>query len=208
MHFSESQLALLKSIQDEWNRAEEDIKTAELVVHSIVIPSIKELRYAGQRLIDALMVITGNPANPDHDRIKALLDDARFDFHRARHDAIDAATAKMAVDLEIMVEKLGHESILPAFPAFPSFYQNLTNVRDQIPKSRRERDDRETIYSVIEAVDFPKLVFAFNQMRACEPIALAKSKQFFWQVGIHNRYCGSDSWYDWNCIVFAIIALK
>lgn len=138
MHFSESQLALLKSIQDEWNRAEEDIKTAELVVHSIVIPSIKELRYAGRRVIDALMVITCNPANPDHDRIKSLLDDARFDCHRARHDAIDAATAKMAVDLEIMVEKLGHESILPAFPAFPSFYQNLTNVRNRIPKSRRE----------------------------------------------------------------------
>src|ERR1700730_11122379 len=53
MHFSESHLTLLKSIQDEWNKAEGDIKTAEMVVHSIVIPSIKELRYAGRRVIDA-----------------------------------------------------------------------------------------------------------------------------------------------------------
>jgi hypothetical protein len=62
MHFSEVHLALLKSIQDEWNIAEADVKTAEMVVHSIVIPA----------------------------------------------------------DLEIMVEKLGHDSILPAFPAFPT----------------------------------------------------------------------------------------
>jgi hypothetical protein len=149
MHFDESQLAILKSIQDEWNKAEEDIKTAEMVVQNIVIPAIKELRYGGRRVIDVLMAITGNPENPDHDRITALLDDARFDCHRARHDAIDAATAKIAADLEIMVEKLGCESILPAFPSFPSLYRNLTDIRDQICKSRRNRDNREAIYSVI-----------------------------------------------------------
>jgi len=177
MHFSEAHLILLKSIQDEWNRAEEDVKTAEMVVHSIVIPSIKELRYGGRRVIDALMVITSDPENPDHDRIKALLDDARFDCHRARHDAIDAATAKIAADLEIMVEKLGHESILPAFPDFPSLYQNLTSVRDRIRMSRGNRDNREVIYSVIEAADFQELVNAFNRMRSCEPIMVALAKK-------------------------------
>ena len=128
-------------------------------------------------MIDALMVITGNPENPDHDRIKALLDDARFDCYRARHDAIDAATAKIAADLEIMVEKLGYEAILPAFPAFPSLYQNLTNVRDRIRESRGKRDNREAIYSVIEAADFPELVRTFNEMRACEPIMVALAKK-------------------------------
>lgn len=211
MHFSEGHLALLKSIQDEWNRAEEDIKTAEMVVHSIVIPSIKELRYGGRRVIDALMVIAGNPENPDHDRIKALLDDARFDCHRARHDAIDAATAKIAADLEIMVEKLGYESILPAFSAFPSLYQNLTIVRDQIRKSRGKRDDREAIYSVIEAADFSELVSAFNNMRTCEPIMVALAKKnrrniFFGKwgfiVGVVGLIVGMIG------IVFAVIALK
>ena len=43
MHFNGSHLALLKSIQDEWNKAEEDIKTAEMVVHNIVIPSLWNL---------------------------------------------------------------------------------------------------------------------------------------------------------------------
>ena len=108
---------------------------------------------------------------------RSFLDDARFDCHRARHDAIDAATAKIAADLEIMVEKLGYESILPAFPAFSTLYQNLTNVRDRIRESRGKRDKREDIYSVIEAVDFTKLVVDFNQMRACEPIMVALAKK-------------------------------
>jgi len=94
-----------KATQDEWNRAEADIKTAEMGVHSIVIPSVKELRYGGRRVIDALMEIARNPNNADNTRIKALLDDAHFDCHRARHDAIDAA--KIAADLEIMTAKLG-----------------------------------------------------------------------------------------------------
>jgi len=176
MHFSESHLTLLKSIQDEWNKAEGDIKTAEMVVHSIVIPSIKELRYAGRRVIDALMVIAGDQENPDHDRIKSLLDDACFDCHRARHDAIDAATAKIAADLEIMVEKLGYESILPAFPAFPSLYQNLTDIREKICKSRSDRDNRDAIYSTIETIDFRGLVASFNQMRGCEAIMVSEKE--------------------------------
>jgi len=87
-------MRLLRAIQDEWNRAETDIKTAETVVNNIVIPSVKELRYAGRRIIDAIMEMTANPSAYDPARVRALLDDAHFDCHRARHDAIDAATAK------------------------------------------------------------------------------------------------------------------
>ena len=125
MHFSEDHLVILAAIQKEWNRAEEDIKTAELVVNKIVLPSIKELRYAGRRVIDALMIITANPHGADEGQIRSLLDDAKFDCHRARHDAIDAATSKIAIDLEIMVSKLGYHAILPAYPDFPQLYQNL-----------------------------------------------------------------------------------
>jgi hypothetical protein len=58
MSLSDDHLALLRAIQDEWNRAETDIKTAELVVNNIVIPSVKELRYAGRRIVDALAEMT------------------------------------------------------------------------------------------------------------------------------------------------------
>jgi hypothetical protein len=190
MHFSEDHLSILATIQTEWNRAEADIKTAEMVVRKIVLPSVKELRYAGRRIIDVLMVITANPDDPNHAQIGALLEDARFDCHRARHDAIDAATAKIAADLEIMAEKLGYHAILPAYPEFPKLYQSLLTVRDKIKESREKRDNREAIYSVIEAVDFPALVPSFNTMRASEPIMVQLAKKsrrdrFFGEYGLY-----------------------
>lgn len=177
MHFSEDHLAILAEIQSEWNRAEEDIKTAETIVNKIVLPSVKELRYAGRRIIDALMEITGNPDSPNQEKIRGFLEDARFDCHRARHDAIDAATAKIAVDLEIMVEKLGYDVILRAYPEFPVLYRDLTKIRAKIRASRGKRDNRESIYSVIEAADFPALVELFNMMRIHEPVMISLAKK-------------------------------
>ncbi len=177
MSLSDEHLALLRAIQDEWNRAEQDIKTAETVVNNIVIPSVKELRYAGRRVIDALMEMTANPTACDHARIRALLDDAHFDCHRARHDAIDAATAKIAADLSIMTEKLTYGPILQAYANFPVLYQKLNSVRDKIIQSRGRRDNREAIYSVIESVDFPELVRFYNDMRTAEPMMKAIAKR-------------------------------
>lgn len=90
------------SICNEWDRAEEDIKVAEQINNKVVIPSVSELRYAGRRIIEALREIEKN--GPE-EKIIGLLQDAEFDCHRARHDAIDAATSKIAVDLEIATKK-------------------------------------------------------------------------------------------------------
>ena len=190
MHFTEEHLKILGEIQAEWNKAESDIKTAEMVVHKIVLPAVKELRYAGRRIIDALMIISANSEDPDHSKIRALLEDARFDCHRARHDAIDAATAKIAADIEIMVESLGYHSILPAYPDFPRLYHELQNIRTRIKDSRLNRDNRESIYSIIEASQFPILVQLFNDMRANEPMMLELAKkgrkdQFYGKWGLY-----------------------
>ncbi len=185
MHLTPEHLDLLKSIQDEWNHAEEDIKTAEMVVQKIVIPAVKELRYAGRRIVDVLMLLTSQPDAPDLTRIQKLLDDANFNCHKARHDAIDAATAKIAADLSIMAEKLGYDAILPAYPQFPALYVDLNRVRDKITTSRRARDNRDAIYASIEIVDFPALVDSFTRMSTCEPMILALAKK-----GRRNHFFG------------------
>jgi hypothetical protein len=177
MPLSQEHLSLLRAIRDEWNRAESDIKTAETVVNNIVMPSIKELRYAGRRIIDALMLITDQEIGESPEKITALLDDANFDCHRARHDAIDAATAKIAADLEIMTVKLKYGPILQAYPDFHKLYTELVAVRNKIIISRKDRQDREAIYSTIESVDFPALVQSFNAMRTCEPMMIALAKK-------------------------------
>jgi hypothetical protein len=115
MQLSDEQAALLNSIAEEWNQAEEDVKVAEQICNEIVVPAIKEMRYAGRRIVDAIAKMH---AGERAEEIEALLREARFDCHRARHDAIDAGTSKIAIDLEIMVKKLGPEVILPVCPGF------------------------------------------------------------------------------------------
>src|SRR5229473_6540765 len=91
---------LLSTIREEWDKSEEYIKQAEQVNNAVVFPSIKELRYAGRRIVEGLYLIV---SHGDRSKIEDLLRDAKFGCHRARHDAIDAATAKIAVDLDIAV---------------------------------------------------------------------------------------------------------
>jgi hypothetical protein len=166
--------ALLNSVLIEWNRAEEDIKIAEQVGNKVVNPSIKELRYAGRRIVEALVKFQKSaPAG----EISALLNDALFDCYRARHDAIDAGTSKIAIDLEIMISRLGYEVILSVHPAFPKLFQDLQKIRDKIIDSRRDRENREKIYSVLEASDFPVLVKSFAELRGNEHMMVAMAKR-------------------------------
>jgi hypothetical protein len=55
----------LGSILTEWNQAERDIKIAEQVSMRVVEPSIKELRYAGRRVTEALRLILSDGADAD-----------------------------------------------------------------------------------------------------------------------------------------------
>lgn len=178
MPLTPEQKKMLDAIRLEWNRAEEDIKLAEQVCNEIVFPSINELRYAGRRVVEILYgILNGSPA----DEIDGLLADARFDCHRARHDAIDTATAKIAIHVETMTEKLKYEAILPAFADFPTLVKALGEIRKKVSVSRRARENREAIYSAIEAADFPALVEKYRSLCANEPIMRVLAKRNRWR---------------------------
>jgi hypothetical protein len=165
---------LLNSVLTEWNRAEADIKVAEQVANKVVNPSIKELRYAGRRIVEALVKFQTDGSTSD---VEALLHDALFDCHRARHDAVDAGTAKIAIDLEIMISKLGYEILLAVHPTFPKLFQDLQRVRVKITESRLDRNNREKIYSVLEVCDFPALVGSYTELRGNEQMMVAMAKR-------------------------------
>lgn len=191
MSLTPEQRRVLESIRDEWGRAERDIKLAEQVCNEIVFPSINELRYGGRRVVDAVHgLLTGAPAQ----EVDALFADARFDCHRARHDAVDTATAKIAITIEIMVEKLKYEAILPVFPDFALLVNNLAAVREKISISRKDRENREAIYTAIEATDFPDLVKLYQSLGASEPIMRKLAKRNRWR----------DFWGFWGFVIGGI----
>jgi hypothetical protein len=170
------------SILRQWNQAEEDIKLAEQINHKVAWPSIKELRYAGRRLIEALAEIHRGGSS---EKIVGLLQDAEFDCLRARHDAIDVATAKIALDFEAAASRLGHEAILAAFEGFPRLSRNLVAVREKIANSRKNREDREKIYEAIEGSDFKNIVDQYRQFNSSE-----RMMRIFARKDRHRRFFG------------------
>lgn len=170
----EGKAEILSAIRREWNKAEADVKLAEQVCHNIVIPAIKELRYAGRRLVDLLDEMS---SGGDKSKMDDYLSDALFNCYRARHDAIDAATAKIAIDIDIMTRKLKYSAILPIFPKFPELRKLLRETRAKIVSSRNKREDREAIYSAIEADTFPGLVKMVEELQESEPMMREMAKQ-------------------------------
>ena len=158
---------LLLRICQEWDKSEEYIKEAEQVNNAVVFPSIKELRYAGRRIVEALYLIA---SDGERSKIEDLLRDANFDCHRARHDAIDAATSKIAVDLDIAVKYLGPDAVIESFPKFSSLIERLQIIRKKIVQSRGNREQREEIYASIEGQDFPDLISLYFEFKSSEEI--------------------------------------
>lgn len=163
---------IIQEIASEWNTAEKAVKHAENVDGEVVFPAIQELRYAGRRLVDALAIQESDPMEA-----VALARDAKFFCHRARHDAIDAATQKMAGDLAVAVEYLSAGIIMEKFAKFPTFYRSLLKIRDRVAISRENREDRDKIYNTIQSVDLDKLVELYDEFRTCEPLIYAASEQ-------------------------------
>lgn len=97
---------LLAQIKVAWDKAEQAIKRAELVCGEVVTPAIKELRYAGRRLADGLEAVASGTVTPE---TNGFLRDALFDCYRARHDAIDAAISKIAVEIDLSVRRLDNQ---------------------------------------------------------------------------------------------------
>lgn len=173
---------ILAAICAEWDQAERDIKLAEQVCGEVVTPSVKELRYAGRRIVDALNEMAGGGGK---EKISSFLQDAKFNCHKARHDAIDAATSKISITLDLMSQKLGYTSIIAVYPSFSKFWSQLSETKENIVKSRGDRENREKIYSAIENSEIQNLVEEFGKIQHAEPIikAIVKKEKI-------NKYLG------------------
>ena len=139
---------------------------------------VSELRYGGRRLIEAIDKIYSD--GPE-DEINGLLQDAEFDCQRARHDAIDAGTATISVELSVVVRKIDYEIVLKTYPEFTKLVTKLKKIREKITESRKNRGSREKIYSELEENEFPDLVEAYRIFQTSEPIMKEMARRQRWR---------------------------
>lgn len=157
---------VLAQIFTEWDKAEKAIKIAEQVNGEIVNPAVYELRYAGRRLIEGMRLHFSG----DHTQALKRLNDAHFDCCRARHDAIDAATAKISNDLAIAVKKIGSNLVLEHFADYAKLVRELQSTRRKIAVSREDRESRDKIYESIVNDNLEKIMEYYEDFQACEPL--------------------------------------
>jgi hypothetical protein len=165
---------VLAGICAEWDKAEIVAKAAEQVCEEVIFPSIMEFRYAGRRLIQALEVIS---SGGDEAKARALLQDALFNCHRARHDAIDAGTSQISITITSAIKNLRPSAVLTAFPDFVRLNAAIQRIKGKIPQSRASQDDRDALYEAIEGADFPDLLRWFELYQTSEPMMVELSKE-------------------------------
>jgi hypothetical protein len=163
----------LAAIAAEWLQAEADIKQAEQVCEEVVTPSVFELRYAGRRIVEAIMLLSDGA---DVKTVEDVLRDAKLDCHRARHDAIDAATAKIAKDVEINNTFFGQDIVLHAFGNLAKLRAALQDVRAGVVTARGDLRNRDKIYQDIETGKFPGLISLYREMQLAEQDMVAVQK--------------------------------
>lgn len=168
---------ILGSICHEWDMAEKDIKIAEQIGDQVVFPSIKELRYAGRRIVDALQALS---KSEDAAKVTALLEDARFDCYRARHDAVDATVSIVSAELNVAAKKLKYGPVLTAFPRYSELLGHIRRSQESLAKSRSDRNNRDAIYGAVEQTEFEQIVTLFRDFKESVPVMKSLARRDRW----------------------------
>lgn len=149
-----------KKISDRWNRCERLLKTAEKVRSEVVISAINELRYAGRRIADALVLMHDeNSTQEDARRAEDFLNEAFHFCERAEHDCVDAITSYVHVLIKKYDEKYDRDMINAICPELKSYRTTLKpQVDELIQLSREQRDKRDTIYQQIIETHLQKFI--------------------------------------------------
>ena len=153
-------------VAETWAEAEEALKITEQVLSEAMIPAVMELRYAGRKVTKALSNYLADAGSVEADR---LLDDAVFDCLRARHDATDAATAKISLDLDAAIHRLGADAVRRDFSDYSKLRGKLANVRKKIAMTRGDADQRNETYDALEKHELPEIMELYEEFLAAEP---------------------------------------
>lgn len=163
----------LREICSLWNETESRVKQAERLRAEVVIPSIKELRYAGRWLVDVLLLILPQVEDKLDEAGRSHLVNCLFEASqncvRAKNDAIDASVLFVHQRLEQMKDAFGILNVAVWFPDYFAMLHKIKEVDGVITRSRgEERPDRNSLYDDIAKEHLPRIVEIYHSMVASE----------------------------------------
>lgn len=160
---------ILERVANQWNLAEQRIKTAERLNGEVVFPAINELRYAGRRLVDAInLTNTDDGSDSTDESVRTFVNEVEQFCLRAEHDAIDASILFVHQRVEQLVENFGILTVTQYFPKYAELRKKIDEVDNFITSSRKDREQRPETYRDIAENYLPTIISLYKEMEYSE----------------------------------------
>jgi hypothetical protein len=158
-----------------WMVAEEVLKMVERIQNELFIPSIKELRYAARREVDAHLEAAKNPVNEKQLRVHLI--EAIENCRKARHDALDSAVNFVHEELDKLIDLAGLEVVAQGFPEYAALKVSLNEVSKHIVESRKTRERLDDKYEEIKREHIRQVVELYLKMETSVDVINAITKR-------------------------------
>lgn len=149
---------------DGWMRAEEVLKITERIKNETFIPSVKELRYASRRVVQAHIEVSAG--NATDDGINVHLTEAIENCRKARHDAIDSAINFVHEQLDKVASTVGLAVLSQAFPRYAELRSRIRTIDERIVSSRRDRGAMDDEYETIKRDHLNQVVDCYFELES------------------------------------------
>jgi len=147
----------LREIATLWNKVELRAKLAVQIRFEVVIAAVNEMRYAGRRLVDTLLLIEdGAPA----EEINRELNITKNYLINADHDITDAILFFIHKRIARTIDQHGFQATAKHLPDFTTVYPQVRDANEAIRGSRADRQSRSAAYDKL-ADDYVPLICAF-----------------------------------------------
>lgn len=171
--FNERDIEKLKIIADRWNLIEKRLKITEKYRLEVDIPAINELRYAGRKIVDVLVLLHSEDYNNKTEKIISdNIAHAEQYCMNSEHDLTDGVCTFFNTKMEQVINDYGYDNVCVYFSQTSEIMAMLKEVKEVISVSREDRVKRAEAYKRLEAEFVPKFIDFHNQLVASEKIML------------------------------------
>ena len=149
----------LAAIVSRWNDVERHMKQVELLRSETIYAAVNELRYAGRKIADALLLISGGKEDAEtFAKINEHLVIAENYLVNADHDLSDAAILYISLRVKRIIELHGLAKVATCFPEFKELSELLKEAQSTVIQSRGDRQNRIEIYKTLVEKHVPELI--------------------------------------------------
>ena len=171
--FNERDIEKLKIVANRWNAIEKRLKKTEEYRLEVDIPAINELRYAGRKIVDILVLLSSKDYNSE---TKQTISDNMAHVEQycmnADHDLTDGIYTFFNTKMDKVISDYGYDNVCIYFPQTSKIMKMLKEAKKVIFMSREDRTGRAEAYKDLEENYIPKFIDFHNQLIASEKMML------------------------------------